>query len=356
MSMKRITFNEVELQLTRRCQCKCKHCFRGEAEQKDITPDVIDAFLSQTEMIGLLHITGGEPTLNLDMMQYFLDQLYKNGVLLMKMTIETNGYEMSERFVDLIKQYSEMIKICHSMDLKKPEIQHLISVSISNDKYHIDEGCQPEKAYEFYERELKGYANVFYQKNGLVPLAVGRGKDLKESIKPGNYEMYKKRIEIRDKAHVPMCLYFKTYKLAYPDQIKVCCAIGLTPDGAIYSPDNVFGEFVEIDKDAFCTVKDDIYKGILQYNKDKMTCLNQKKKERQTETTYNNIVSLIDAITEKDNVFHDIDESNSVFTDDKKPSNLNNHKPNILDFNLDNDNMDDIEDYIKLYFLREVSK
>jgi organic radical activating enzyme len=350
--MKRITFNEVELQLTRRCQCKCKHCFRGEAEQKDITPDVIDDFLLQTEMIGLLHITGGEPTLNLDMMQYFLDQLYKKGVLLMKMTIETNGYENSERFVDLIKQYAKMIKICHSMDLKKPEIQHLISVSISNDKYHIDEGCQPEKAYEFYERELKGYANVFYQKNGLVPVAVGRAKSLKESIKMSNYTLYKKRIEILDKSHVPMCPYYKTYKLAYPDQIKVCCSIGLTTDGSIYSPDNVLGEFVEIDKEAFCTVKDDIYKSILEYNRDKITCLNQKKKEMKTQSLYNNMVSLLDSLLEKENVFDDMAESVNVFSEDKKPSNLNDYHPNILDSNIEHDDMKDIENSVKSYFLR----
>lgn len=350
--MTRITFNEVELQLTRRCQCKCKHCFRGEAEQKDITPDVIDGFLAQTEMIGLLHITGGEPTLNLDMMQYFLDQLYKNGVLLMKMTIETNGYENSERFVDLIKQYAEMIKICHSMDLKKPEIQYLISVSISKDRYHIDEGCQPERAYEFYERELKGYANVFYQKDGLVPVAVGRGKNLRESIKASNYILYKKRIEILDKSHVPMCPYYKTYKLAYPDQIKVCCAIGLTPDGAIYSPDNVFGEFAEIDKEVFCTVKDDIYKKILEYNKNKMTCLNQKKKEMETESLYGNMASFIDSLLEKDNVFDDMAEKENVFSKNKKPSNLNDYRPNILESNIEHDNMEDIEHSVKSYFLR----
>ena len=303
-------------------------------------------------MIGLLHITGGEPTLNLDMMQYFLNQLYKKGVLLMKMTIETNGYENSERFVDLIKQYAKMIKICHSMDLKKPDIQYLISVSISNDKYHIDEGCQPEKAYEFYERELKGYANVFYNKNGLVPVAVGRGKNLKESVKTSNYALYKKRIEILDKAHVPMCPYYKTYKLAYPDQIKVCCSIGLTTDGSIYSPDNVFGEFAEIDNEAFCTVKDDIYKKILEYNKDKMTCLTQRKKEMETESLYNNMVSLIDSLLEKENVFDDMAEIVNVFSKDKKPSNLNDYHPNILDSNIEHDDMKDIENSVKSYFLR----
>ena len=350
--MKRITFNEVELQLTRRCQCKCRHCFRGDAENKDMTPDVIDDFLKQTEMIGLLHIAGGEPTLNLDAMEYFLKALYRNGVPLMKLDIETNGYDISERFVDLIKQYAEMIQICHSMDLKQPEIKDVVTVAISNDKYHVEEGCNPEKAYEYYIKALDGYANVFYQKDGFMPVGVGRAKKLKESIK-NKYTLYKKRIEILDKSHVPMCTYYKTYELAYPDQIKICCTIGLTPDGAIYSSDNVYGEFEEIDKDAFCTVKDDIYNAICEYNKDKVTCLNRQKQEIKDNNLYDNITSFVDVLIEKDNMISDLNEMASVLSEDKKPSTITNYKPNILESTIKYENMEDIESSVKSHFSRK---
>lgn len=353
--MKRITLNEVEIQLTRRCQIKCKHCFRGEAENKDITPEVIDAWLNQTEMIGLLHLTGGEPTLNLDMMEYLVKSLRKHGTLLMKLSLETNGYEKSERFIDILKEYAEVIKICHSFDLKKPRTQDTITIAVSNDEYHKAEGCNPEEAYKYYKEKLNGIASVFYQKDGLIPVAVGRGKNLNTTVK-NPYKLAPKRIEILDKNHVPMCQYYKSYQLTYPEQIKICCAIGITTGGGVYSPDNIFGEFSEIDDNVFCTVDDDIYKGICEYNKGKITCLNRIKADMKQDTTYNSMVSFLDTLIEDDNIIDSMDAitDNNSFDEDK-PSNITDYKPNVLDSFIEHEKMGDIEDSIKSHFLRKVA-
>lgn len=66
--MDKITFENLTIELTRRCNMKCGHCLRGEAQEVDIDRKYIDSLLDQTELIGGMFFTGGEPTLALDTM------------------------------------------------------------------------------------------------------------------------------------------------------------------------------------------------------------------------------------------------------------------------------------------------
>lgn len=102
--MKRITWDFLSVELTRKCQLNCKHCFRGKSQNLTISKETIDKFLSQTEIIGYLHFTGGEPTLAIEEMRYFLDCLYKYRIPLFHLQIITNGYTKSEEFVQVVKR------------------------------------------------------------------------------------------------------------------------------------------------------------------------------------------------------------------------------------------------------------
>ena len=51
-------------------------------------------------------------------------------------------------------------------------------------------------------------------------------------------------------------------------------------------------------------------------------------------------------------VYPNMAEIVNVFSKDKKPSNLNDYHPNILDSNIEHDDMKDIENSVKSYFLR----
>ena len=116
--MKKITWDFLSVELTRKCQINCKHCFKGKCQNITISKEVIEKFLKQTEAIGFLHFTGGEPTLALEEMDYFLDLLYEYRIPLFHLQIITNGYEKSEKFVQIVQDYSKMIKLCH-LDEKK---------------------------------------------------------------------------------------------------------------------------------------------------------------------------------------------------------------------------------------------
>lgn len=103
--MKKISWNGIEIEVTRRCQLKCAHCIRGDAQNIDISNETIDILLDNTAMFGEVLFTGGEPTLNIEGMRYFLEQLKQRKIPLIYLNIVTNGYEASEQFVEIVKEY-----------------------------------------------------------------------------------------------------------------------------------------------------------------------------------------------------------------------------------------------------------
>ena len=44
-----VFFDSLAVEVTRRCNMHCAHCLRGEAENKDISYEVMDALLRHVE-------------------------------------------------------------------------------------------------------------------------------------------------------------------------------------------------------------------------------------------------------------------------------------------------------------------
>jgi hypothetical protein len=58
-----IYVNSLIVEVTRRCNMECPHCIRGDARRKDISPEIIDETFRQTDGLGCIVPTGGEPFL-----------------------------------------------------------------------------------------------------------------------------------------------------------------------------------------------------------------------------------------------------------------------------------------------------
>ena len=58
--------NDAVIEVTRKCNLKCQHCLRGNAQRKNIPNNYIYKFLQLIDSIHSLTITGGEPTLNME--------------------------------------------------------------------------------------------------------------------------------------------------------------------------------------------------------------------------------------------------------------------------------------------------
>ena len=74
---KKTTFARLDIELTRRCNMACRHCYNGAAQDVDMTRERMDTLLGQTAEIGQLYIKGGETLLNVPALEYLIDQ-YQN--------------------------------------------------------------------------------------------------------------------------------------------------------------------------------------------------------------------------------------------------------------------------------------
>lgn len=276
--MKKLSFDRISIELTRDCNMACRHCFRGEAENMVIDNKYIDCLFGQTDMIGGLFFTGGEPTLAVDKMEYILEKLHQYAIPLFQFEFVTNGFIYSEKLIDVIKKYSELVTLCRETIYGKETFPHYYNViiGISFDQFHSNRKIVEENFIK-YENALSGIAQVKKIGVGNLWRKEGRAKELKKGIKNLDMEQHLiKRIELVDKDHKPMCPQWKSYQLLTPDQIIVVCDMYLSAKGNLLTESLGMHEysFVDDQQHIVCNVADDdIYDSILRYNIGKYDCL-----------------------------------------------------------------------------------
>lgn len=139
-----IHISHLAIEVTRRCNIKCSHCLRGDSQNKDISFEHIDILLDQIESIGHFCPTGGEPSLNVPAIKYFLDGCKKRNISINTFYIATNGVQLTEDFISVS---TELYNYC--------TLKWEYSVQISNDHYHIKQGMYDDSLLEklpFYSK------------------------------------------------------------------------------------------------------------------------------------------------------------------------------------------------------------
>ena len=71
--MRNLEFYSLVIEVTKRCNMNCRHCLRGNAQDKDMDFHTILPLLERTRAVSTLSFTGGEPTLNVKIMEEILD-------------------------------------------------------------------------------------------------------------------------------------------------------------------------------------------------------------------------------------------------------------------------------------------
>lgn len=283
--MKKITWDAISVELTRKCQLHCEHCYKGKAQNLDISHDTIDNWLAQTEHIGELRFTGGEPTINTEGMRYILDGLYRYRIPLMRLNIITNGYEISDDFVQIIKDYNELISICHLFDKTILDTKNYIHIAVSNDRYH--KGYDIMGAVEKLKSVVQDYATIHTTEQGNLPISCGNAEGLPEASRTHKIlPEYKRRIEVMTKDYTPSCPHAQsgTYKLLHDNQALVICDMSLTAKGDLGRFPLVMWDYDKEDNsnDIVCNVNNSvcIYDDIIAYNNGKISCCEAQKKEK----------------------------------------------------------------------------
>ena len=223
----RLTYSNLAIEITRRCNLKCAHCFRGDAQDLNMSPEVIDAFFDHTQAIYRLVFTGGEPFLNLEGMRYFLESAKRHNVLIASVNITTNGTVQTQELIDLIEDYSDYIKKFILPDIN---IKNCISIAISSDIFHHTD---VETAFEWYKNNLSHVAKISQTKGGNVAIQRGRANDLPYAVPAPVEEIKQYKIQYKTKDNDTLCPTKNTFQLFSDKQIIVLCSLYITAKGDI---------------------------------------------------------------------------------------------------------------------------
>ena len=142
--MKKYKFHELGLEITRRCNKKCAHCLRGEAQNITMTHDMIDKIIDDVEDVFALVLLSGEVLLEIDTIEYLIQKINKSHWHTKVIQFTTNGTILDKRVIDILQTF------CTG------DNGRYILIRISNDQFHNSE--EYTKAYIFY-KELIEEAN-----------------------------------------------------------------------------------------------------------------------------------------------------------------------------------------------------
>ena len=267
--MEKVVLNQLTVEVTRRCNMACGHCLRGDAENVDLTGIDIDSVLDQTEAIGRLILTGGEPVLNLRAIQHLVNEIARRGIPLMRMQIVTNGLIYEERLAALAKRFSEITRLTQVHGYGNTEREPWrVSTGISLDRYHKSpEICK--KHYLRYKNALKGFAEVLQVRHGNAPRNVGRATSLPNTVDyTTTAETFMlQQVEVLDIEHKPMCRYYQGYHLERPDQRVICCGIYLNAWGQVLPGFACDMDYAQQAGFVICNAWEPIFDKVLEYNR-----------------------------------------------------------------------------------------
>jgi organic radical activating enzyme len=93
------------MEVTRRCNMACKHCLRGDAENQDMTREIVDKTFEGVDEVGTITFSGGEPFLNLDIIKYILQVVKEKSIFVGSFYLVTNGKEFKQENIDVMNEW-----------------------------------------------------------------------------------------------------------------------------------------------------------------------------------------------------------------------------------------------------------
>lgn len=139
-----MTYSDLVIEVTRRCNMACSHCLRGKAENINISDDILNAFFGKIKGSDFrsLTITGGEPSLAVDRIKAVLKYLKKYKISVGHFYMVTNAKYCPDSF----------LKVIFDMYMYSEE-KELFEISYSNDKFHDDlneKNIEKLSAFKFF--------------------------------------------------------------------------------------------------------------------------------------------------------------------------------------------------------------
>lgn len=232
--------NTIKLEITNRCNLKCKHCLANAGTSKqELTVAEIGSILKQAKSLGVsaVGLVGGEPLLRRDI-GAIIDHISQ---LRMKFSISTNGMLVNDAIIATIKR-PNLMKVSVSLDgnqefhnqlrghpqayqktvagirlLSQNDIKVAVAMVITRDNWlmidHVIEAAIASGA-------------TYFMVNDMIP--VGRGMDIEDTcLTYAEYQEHTARM--------------RQYREIYGEKIKILWQ-GMRPQG---KSDDAFGFFMK---------------------------------------------------------------------------------------------------------------
>lgn len=277
----------------------------------DISEKIIDNFLNQTEMIRNVIFSGGEPTIALDAMNYFLDGIIKRNIQIHSFGLTTNGTMIDDNLAAFFKRLHDYLYLCLQHEYKKkldPLCANvLIEVSISEDDYH---DTNKEELLKNAKEKIGDYAFVTLINNGRLTRAVGRAKNLTEAIP--YKRSYRAKILASGRDEECFCVAMTQRLIDKRPRNYIVCPLILTAKGCLIGTENLSFNEEDLPENTIIDFSEsnvDIWLSIAKYNEGKPYC-------RDIMSAENQSIQLEDLRTLKTYVDYkkaNIKESNSMF-------------------------------------------
>ena len=190
----KINTGMLAFEVTRRCNESCLHCCKGKAESIDMTKEIIDKVLKNSNYkikeMKYLAIAGGEPTLVPDIVSYLIDTIIEENVsITSNINFITNGLIYSDKVINALDRLMTYLKN------KENGKNTRLVFEISNDQFHK----RPSKEVLDKYRKLPYIDKSFFEPREIPKERILNDGNAKENGVGGNrtYKNYLSPIDIK---------------------------------------------------------------------------------------------------------------------------------------------------------------
>jgi len=183
-----MTFDKLYLEVTRNCTFKCEHCIKGNRQAVNMDITTLKNTLKDIDHINTLLLTGGEPLLNVLLIEELSRLIKDNNIGIDTIGIVTNGSVCTERHIEALKELKANCSdfafflscdLFHRLEWDRLDIHDLIEKNYCT--LHRELGLK-----KFLENDR--FNNVSIYKKGRAALI---GEDRLKSLGKKNYINFK---------------------------------------------------------------------------------------------------------------------------------------------------------------------
>lgn len=131
------------LEVTRKCNMKCRHCLRGSAQDLSMSKQTIQNALKGVSRITTLQFTGGEPILGLYQIRTILETIRENQIDVGWFWLKSNGIKYSAALINHLADFQEYVDEPDMSAMEFSLDQFHLKTNLSLNKYLVQQEVNP---------------------------------------------------------------------------------------------------------------------------------------------------------------------------------------------------------------------